>query len=90
MSADVQDTDKFANLAEKICRRLSIRYRLISKIHGGGHSTFRVDDSCVIKMYTYSGSLEYTMRKVCAGTWRRAVARSKASSKPVAFEHHIA
>jgi hypothetical protein len=52
MSADVQDTDKFANLAEKICRRLSIRYRLISKIHGGGHSTFRVDDSCVIKMYT--------------------------------------
>ena len=63
MSADVQDTDKFANLAEKICPRLSIRYRLISKIHGGGHSTFRVDDSCVIKIYTYSGSPEYTMRK---------------------------
>ena len=58
-----QSPAEIAHLAVQICRNHAIQYKVISRILEGGHSTFRVDDTCIIKIFTMRRSLPYSMRK---------------------------
>jgi aminoglycoside phosphotransferase len=58
-----QTPEEIALLPARICQNHQIPFENINEINEGGHTTFRVDDTCIIKIFTMRASLEYSMRK---------------------------
>ena len=59
----ISDPEHIATLARRICQLHTLDDSSLTRIHGGVHSTYRTADPCFLKLFTFSRTLPYSMRK---------------------------